>query len=509
VSTQAYLAFSSGQSVPGIIDNTPGWSLCVSGNTADAPVISAQPASVKVSEGQAAQFSVGVTGTGPFSFQWMRGTTVVAITTNPTYTTPPTTVAADNGAAYSVVVTNGGGSATSAPAILTVTAATGGDGGNGGNGGNGGDGGDGGNGGNGGDGGDGGNGGVPNANLARGKVATSSGVQDEGYAPKNAVDGNLGSRWSSDFNDDAWITVDLGQQTQFDRVVLNWENAYGKAYLIQASNDNQTWTNIIPQRAGAGGVEDIALPVTNARYVRMQGVKRASQYGYSLFEFEVYNSAATPKLTVTASSSANGTISPSGAVDVIQGGSQTFTALPAAGYGVGSMTVDGKNLGVQSTYTFTNVTAGHTISVNFVPLSASVNLALNRPATSSGDENDGTPPTLAVDGNTGTRWSSKFIDPSWIMIDLGSEQTFNRVVLNWENAHAIAYQIQTSHDNVDWSNTVYTATDSKGGVEDLSFPSTTARYVRLYGTKRSTDYGYSLFEFGVYNNVSSTQRARQ
>ncbi|MFP3693506.1 hypothetical protein, partial [Burkholderia sp. SIMBA_048] len=56
--TQAYLAFSSGQSVPGIIDNTPGWSLCVSGNSADAPVISAQPANVKVSEGQAAQFSV-------------------------------------------------------------------------------------------------------------------------------------------------------------------------------------------------------------------------------------------------------------------------------------------------------------------------------------------------------------------------------------------------------------------------------------------------------------------
>lgn len=496
--TQAYLVFSSGQSTPGIIDNTPGWSLCVQGNAADAPVISTKLADVAVSEGQAAQFSVGVTGTGPFSFQWLRNGAVVAITSNPGYTTPPTTIAADNGATYSVVVTNGGGSATSGTAKLIVTAATGGNDGN-----------NGGNGDNGGNGGDGGNGGVPSANLARGKVVTSSGAQDDGYAASNAVDGDLGSRWSSDFNDNAWITVDLGQSTQFDRVVLNWENAYGKAYLLQASNDNQKWTNIIPQRTGAGGVEDISLPVTNARYVRMQGVQRATQYGYSLFEFEVYNSAATPKLIVTATAGANGAINPSGEVNVIQGGSQTFTAQPAAGYGVGSMTVDGQNLGVQSTYTFTNVIATHSISVSFVPLSASVNLALNRPATSSGDENGNTPPTAAVDGNTGTRWSSQFVDPSWIAIDLGSEQTFNRVVLNWENAHAIAYQIQTSHDNVDWSNTVYTATDSKGGVEDVSFPNTTARYVRLYGTKRSTAYGYSLFEFGVYNNVTSTQQARQ
>jgi hypothetical protein len=143
-------------------------------------------------------------------------------------------------------------------------------------------------------------------------------VQDVGYSPANAIDGNLGSRWSSDFNDNAWITVDLGQPMLFDRVVLNWENAYGKAYLIQAMDTNGNWTNIIPQRAGAGGIEDISLPPTTARYVRMQGVQRASQYGYSLFEFEIYNSAATPKLTVSASAGANGAISPSGDVSVIQ-----------------------------------------------------------------------------------------------------------------------------------------------------------------------------------------------
>ena len=108
-STDAYLVFSSGQSVPGIVDNTPGWSLCVSGASAAVPVVTVQPASVSVTEGQSAQFTVGLTGTGPFNFQWLRNGTVVAYTTNPSYTTPTTTVANDNGAVYSVIVSNGGG----------------------------------------------------------------------------------------------------------------------------------------------------------------------------------------------------------------------------------------------------------------------------------------------------------------------------------------------------------------------------------------------------------------
>ncbi len=57
------------------------------------------------------------------------------------------------------------------------------------------------------------------------------------------------------------------------------------------------------------------------------------------------------------------------------------------------------------------------------------NLALNRPTTSSGNENDGLGPQYAVDGNLTTRWSSAFVDPSWIQIDLGTPQSINEVVL--------------------------------------------------------------------------------
>ena len=72
------------------------------------------------------------------------------------------------------------------------------------------------------------------------------------------------------------------------------------------------------------------------------------------------------------------------------------------------------------------------------------NLALNKTATASSTENAGTPAADAVDGNTGTRWSSAFSDPQWLEVDLGSAQAICQVTLKWETAYATAFQIQTS-----------------------------------------------------------------
>ena len=60
-----------------------------------------------------------------------------------------------------------------------------------------------------------------------------------------------------------------------------------------------------------------------------------------------------------------GTINPSGAVQVAQGGNQTFTITPNSGYIISSVTVDGVNKGGSRTYTFTNVQANHTITAAF------------------------------------------------------------------------------------------------------------------------------------------------
>ena len=68
--------------------------------------------------------------------------------------------------------------------------------------------------------------------------------------------------------------------------------------------------------------------------------------------------------TITATAGANGSINP-GTQTVNFGASKTFTFTPNAGYVVDNVTVDGANLGALSSYTFTNVTANHTINVTF------------------------------------------------------------------------------------------------------------------------------------------------
>src|SRR5262249_38641524 len=154
---------------------------------------------------------------------------------------------------------------------------------------------------------------------------------------------------------------------------------------------------------------------------------------------------------------------------------------------VTSVVADGQAIGVVNSYSFSNVQAAHTLNVTFGPASAAVNLALNRPATSSLDENAALGPSNAVAGTLNTRWSPAFVDPSWLEVDLGAAIPFNRVVLNWQGAFGVAYQIQTSNDNQNWT-PVFTQTAGKGGIEDLYFPEVPARYVRMYGTQRSSQY---------------------
>ena len=74
---------------------------------------------------------------------------------------------------------------------------------------------------------------------------------------------------------------------------------------------------------------------------------------------------AADTVIITASTGANGRITPVGAVPVAYGGSQTFTITPNAGYVVASLTVDGTFAGYGLSYAFTNVVADHTIAVTF------------------------------------------------------------------------------------------------------------------------------------------------
>jgi chitinase len=134
-----------------------------------------------------------------------------------------------------------------------------------------------------------------NTNLALNKTGSASSVEVAtgfNFAAQNAFDGNsTTTRWSSAYNDGEWLAVDLGSAQNISSVVLKWENAYASSYLIQTSTDNTNWTTQKTVTTGAGGTETQTFATVSARYVRMQGVKRATVYGYSIWEFEVYGGA--------------------------------------------------------------------------------------------------------------------------------------------------------------------------------------------------------------------------
>jgi len=128
---------------------------------------------------------------------------------------------------------------------------------------------------------------MPSSNLALNRPATSSSNESASLTPNLAIDGNTSTRWSSAFSDPQWISIDLGATYSINRVVLNWETAYGSAYQIQVSTNGSTWTTIYSTSSGNGAIDDLTVS-GSGRYVRMYGTTRGTQWGYSLFEFEVY-----------------------------------------------------------------------------------------------------------------------------------------------------------------------------------------------------------------------------
>uniref|UniRef100_UPI003BF97DD5 galactose-binding domain-containing protein n=1 Tax=Candidatus Amarolinea aalborgensis TaxID=2249329 RepID=UPI003BF97DD5 len=145
---------------------------------------------------------------------------------------------------------------------------------------------------------------APGTNLAQGKPAYAS-SSIYGLVPTYAFDGDMASRWSSEFSDPQWIYVDLGATYALEEIRLYWESAYGRDYRIEVSPDAVNWQEIYHETNGNGGLDSITVSASG-RYVRLYGLQRATAWGYSLWEFEIYNGPpATPTATPTPPPSDN------------------------------------------------------------------------------------------------------------------------------------------------------------------------------------------------------------
>lgn len=115
-------------------------------------------------------------------------------------------------------------------------------------------------------------------------------------------------------------------------------------------------------------------------------------------------------------------------------------------------------------------------------------------------EDETTIGSYAYDGNLGTRWSSSWSNaPQWIEIDFKSPRTFNKIIINWETAYAKAYKIQISDNRINWTD-ICSTNSGDGGIDEIIFPAVSGRYLRVYGTERGTEWGYSIWEISTENS---------
>lgn len=316
-----------------------------------APTLTTQPSDLTVMEGLPATFLVAADASPAASYQWQKNLTDIPGATAASYTLNPVALS-DSGASFRCQVTNTVGSVTSTAAHLTVTPAP-----------------------------------IPpvitgfSANpttIIAGQSTTLSWIVTG--ATSLSIDNGVGN------------VTGLSSQVVAPGIpgtytyTLTATNAVGPTQATAQVIVNPVPTYALTINLGAG-VTGAPAGTTSYTQGTVVNYSYAVQTGYQNLQVTLDGSpvpasgtvtmngahtlAATAQVqtfTVTAGAGANGTISPAGLVPVNYGASQTFTMTPNPGYQIASVTVDGLAVGALASYTFTNVTANHTLSAAFAPL---------------------------------------------------------------------------------------------------------------------------------------------
>ncbi|MBI5928802.1 MAG: discoidin domain-containing protein [Chloroflexi bacterium] len=137
-------------------------------------------------------------------------------------------------------------------------------------------------------------------NVALGKTAISSSDESSSYVPANATDGVETTRWSSTYEDNQWFIVDLDGVFTINQILLRWEAAFGKNYEIQAW-DGSTWQTVFTEPNSDGQIDEAIFETPiQAQFIRLNAIQRGTQWGFSLWEFEVYGARSENQDAVLA-----------------------------------------------------------------------------------------------------------------------------------------------------------------------------------------------------------------
>lgn len=388
------------------------------------------------------------------------------------------------------------------------------------------------------------------ANVALGKKVYASSNQQP---PELAVDDNLGTRWESKASDgdNQWFYVDLEKGTIIDHLKIVWEGAYGKHYKIHVADEITTemalkltdddktndfatgWTEIAEINKTLSGFpasETIAVSTTDvvtARYVAVELIERGSSYGFSFWEFGVYDMAEEASklssIEITADK-LEGSVADTYTLgykfldqykmDYILTAEENASRQMIVSEGA---TVVDNKLTVTSRGTYTVKMKIGDIESNELKIEVKAegaNLALKKDIVfaTEGSKN----PENAVDGNRGSLWITD--EPSGVenheydavlVVDLGETYDVNCVHTSFEGASSADYTITFSTDNVTFSDPIpaFTVTNGIGMTNRhdwlTSEEAVKARYVKFHSTRAATQYGTKLYELEVYSNSKS------
>ena len=396
----------------------------------------------------------------------------------------------------------------------------------------------------------------PSTNLALNKPAymgrNASYVAGQIYSESN--DGDLGTRWGSGEHVGAemsnytneWWYVDMEGYYELSTINIWFETACSDNFLLQAcetlptpANDDTQWrtiyTNTTAPTTGnaVGNVNSYDVSGSVARYVRIKSRHNphaGGQWGFSIWEFEVYGSAVVPKdataptvTTAEATAIVNGDdlqlhlVANDGSTFFRIKDNETDKLFLLEVDGTNHVVLDNKSYGYCTQYNFdiqgmdaaANLSAVTTITPTVAP-PALYNLATGATAT-AGHVDGGNTTANAVDGNPGTRWSSNggAAGEHWITVDLQEKYAISTVKLSWEAACPKNYYLKASTDGTHFypigHYTTVPATSGNGSVyETYTIPSgVEARYLQMYSVENNTGYGTSIWEFEAYGTCAT------
>lgn len=145
------------------------------------------------------------------------------------------------------------------------------------------------------------------------KVEVSS-TETADFTGEKAIDGDPTTRWASEYADDQTITVDIGVPLPIGYVKIDWEAAYATDFKVETSSDGTSWTEVANVTGNTSTTTEFEFTAATARFVKITGLKRATEYGFSIYE--IFISSAKGALATNTSSAypSSGTEIPDGSV---------------------------------------------------------------------------------------------------------------------------------------------------------------------------------------------------